>query len=160
MLTKEFIKNINPKQNPYNTKYSEGTYKFFNKYKSKDLKIYWNKRSRFDGKITEFNAENISFYPTQIYFMYEELGDLYGTTWSQVMQNKYKVSDYTHWDRNDFQDITEWFCNTYLKIGRCIFDNEHTNFLLGQNHGYVGDEERFEIIDEVKKCKWCGKAIE
>ena len=75
------------------------------------------------------------------------------------MQNKYGIQDYTYMI-NDFQDITEIFLSKYLEIGRCVFDTTHNNFLLGENHGYVGDENRFEIVDGIKKCKWCGKIIE
>lgn len=159
MITKDFIKQINPKQQIYNAKYSEGTYKFLNKYKDKDFKIYYNKQNRFDGNIIEFNQYKITFYPTQIYILYEEFGDLLGTTWTAIMRNNYQLHDYTHWDRNNFQDITEWFCENYLKVGRCLVDTEHTNFLLGEKHAYVTNDERFEIVNNIKKCKWCGKTI-
>ena len=158
MITNDFRKQVKPKQIPYNAKYSEGTYAFLNKYKNKDLKVYWKNTSQFDGSVLELNQNNL--YTTQVYFMYEETGDLYGARWSNIMHNDYRIMDYTCWDKNEFEDITEWFCETYLKIGRCLVDSSHNNFLLGKDHGYVTKEERFDnLIDGVKKCKWCGEIV-
>lgn len=160
IIIKEYLKQINPNQdkNIYNAKYSEGTYRWLNKYKKKDIKIYWNKRSPVDGKITEFDFKNVAAYPTQIIFCYEEFGDLFGTQWNTIMRNSYKVVDYCLW-KDNFEDITDVFLKEYLKIGRCLFDKEHINFVLGKDHAYVKDEERFEYINGIKKCKWCGKVI-
>jgi hypothetical protein len=157
MISKEYLKQINPNKKIYEAKYSEGTYKFLTKYKNKDIRIYWNKRSMVDGSLVEFNPLDV--YSTHVYFMYEQNGDLFGTTWTNIMWNKYRVMDYSCWNRNEFEDITDIFLNTYLKIGRCMFDSEHINFMLGQNHSYVSKEERFEIVDDKRKCKWCGKDI-
>jgi len=159
MISKEYLNQINPNQNPYNAKYSEGTYRFLSKNKNKDVKVYWRKKSYINGEITEFKTNNIRFYPTQIYFMYDLCGDWLGTSWTNIMRNKYKVMDYSYFDKNEFEDISEFFFSKYLRIGRCLFDQEHINFLLGKDYNYVIKEERFEFIDGVKKCKWCGLQI-
>ena len=159
MITKEYLKTINPKQQSYNPKYSQGTYTFLHKNKNKDIKIYWLNKNYVTGNIIAFNKRAIKFYPTQIYFMYKVNGDWLGTSWTNIMRNKYKVYDYSSWEMNEFEDITEWFFNEYSKIGRCLFDREHINFLLGENHNYVGEEGRFETVDGVKYCRWCGKEI-
>ena len=159
MLSKEYLNQINPNQNPYNAKYSQGTYKFLSKNKNKDIKVYWKKTNSIDGETTDFNINNIRFYPTQIYFMYEVNGDLLGVSWIRVMHSMYKFMDYSYFGREDFEDITEFFFNKYLRIGRCLFDKEHINFLLGEDYNYVTEEERFEIVNGVKKCKWCKKEI-
>ena len=157
MLSKEFLKQINPKQkDSYNPKFSEGTYKFLNRYKKKDIKVYWKRTSNWSGKETEFTFNRVS--TPQVFFIYEENSDYFGASWNQVMQNKYGIFDYTY-QISDFEDITEIFLSKYLEIGRCVFDTTHNNFLLGENHNYVGDENRFEIIDGIKKCKWCEKII-
>ena len=160
MLSKEYLNNINPNQNPYNAKYSHGTYRFLFNNKNKDIKVYWKKTSYIDGEVTDFNKNNIRFYPTQIYFMYESNGDWLGVSWTRIMQNKYKVSDYTCFmSEDEFEDITEFFFSEYLRIGRCLFDQKHINFLLGKDYNYVTKEERFETVDGIKKCRWCGKEI-
>jgi len=159
MLNKEFLKAINPKQQPYNPKYSEGTYKFLHKNKNKDIKIHWRKRNNFSGDIVAFDPSKIKFYSTQVCFMYKENGNWFGTSWANIMRNEHKLYDYSDWDREEFEDITEWFCDEYLRIGRCLFDSVHTNFLLGENHNYVNDSERFEIVDGIKYCRWCGKEV-
>jgi len=156
MITKEFLKEINPKQKSYNPKYSEGTYKFLND--NNLIKVFWNKVSRINGEITNFDPSKIKFYPTQIYFIFDTTKSWLGTSWTNIMSNKYKLYSYEGLERN-FKDITEWFCEEYLRIGRCLFDREHTNFLLGENHNYVSDDERFEMLKGIKKCKWCGKVI-
>lgn len=157
MINKEYLKKINPNKLEYEAKYSEGTYKFLSKNKNKDIKIFWRKRSGIDGRIIEFNPEDVC--SPQVYFIYEQNGDLLGTSWSSIMWNKYKVMDYTGWDREEFEDITDIFLDTYLRIGRCMFDSEHINFMLGKNHSYVTKEERFKTIDGIKKCRWCGIEI-
>jgi len=159
MINKEFLKQINPKTKPYNPKYSQGTYTFLHKNRNKDIKIYWRKRNNFSGDIITFNKKAIKFYPTQIYFMYKINGDWLGTSWTKIMRNEYQVMDYSNWEMNEFEDITEWFCEEYIKIGRCLFDTTHSNFLLGENNEYVGVENRFEVINGVKFCRWCGKEI-
>jgi len=160
MLSKEYLNQINPNQNPYNGKYSHGTYRFLFNNKNKDIKVYWKKTNYIDGEVTDFNQNNIRFYPTQIYFMYESNGDWLGVSWTIIMQNKYKVSDYTCFmSEDEFEDITEFFFSEYLRIGRCLFDQKHINFLLGKDYNYVTKEERFETVDGIKKCRWCGKEI-
>jgi len=159
MIDKQFLQLINPKSKPYNPKYSQGTYAFLHKNINKDIKIYWLNKNYVTGNITTFNRKAIKFYPTQIYFMYKINGDWLGTSWTKIMRNEYQVVDFSSWEMNEFEDITEWFCDEYVKIGRCLFDRGHTNFLLGENHNYVSNEERFEIVDGVKYCKWCGKEI-
>lgn len=154
MISKEYLEKINPNKDTYNAKYSEGTYKFLSKNKNKDVKIYFRKKDKIDGKLLEFNPTNV--YSTQIYFMYEVNGDWLGTPWVNIMQNKYQVMDYTNFDRDEFEDITDTFLDTYLKIGRCMFDNKHINFLLGKDHAYVSNEERFTEKDGHKTCLWCG----
>ena len=159
MIDKLYLKQINPNQNKntYNPKYSEGTYKFLNKYKKKDIKVYWKKKNNWDGKETDFSFDKVC--TPQVFFIYEENSDYFGASWSQAMQNKYGIKDYTYMI-SEFDDITDIFLDKYLKIGRCVFDTTHLNFMLGENHNYVGDENRFETIDGIKKCKWCGKVIE
>ncbi len=162
MINKEYLNKINPKQEVYDSKYSEETYKFLNKNKTKDIKVYWHKKSLIgliDGSYTAFNPDEIELHPTQIYFIYKSQGDWLGISWIEIMSNNYKVLDYSDCDRTDYIDVTEWFYKKYLEIGRCIFDKKHYNFLLGENYNYVKEEERFDVIDGIKKCRWCDKII-
>lgn len=156
-MNKEFLQLINPNVKPYNPKYSEGTYKFLHRNKDKDVKAYWKKKNNIDGDIVAFNSSNI--YSSQIYFMYRENGDWFGISWQRIMSNEYKVLDYSSFEMDDFEDITEWFCEVYLRVGRCLFDTAHVNFLLGENHNYVTEEERFQVVESVKYCRWCGRDI-
>jgi len=160
MITKEFLKAINPKSNPYNPKYSQGTYTFLHKNINKDIKIYFKNRNNITGNIITFNIRAIKYYPTQIYFMYKTDYKWQGISWFKIMSNKYETMDYSSLEMKEFEDITDWFCSEYIKIGRCLFDIEHINFLLGENHNYVGEKNRFETVDGIKKCKWCGKVVE
>jgi len=157
MINKEFLQAINPKEKPYNPKYSEGTYTFLHRNRNKDVKVYWKKKDNINGDIVSFDPSDIR--SPQIYFMYRENGDWFGVSWYRIMSNKYKVLDYSSFEMDGFDDITEWFCNEYIRVGRCLFDSNHINFLLGENNDYVGEHNRFEIIDGVKSCRWCGKEI-
>lgn len=157
MITSEFLKTINPNSKPYNPKYSEGTYTFLNRNKNKDVKVYRKKRDNINGAIVDFDPDDIR--TPQIYFMYRENGDWFGASWYRIMSNEYKVLDYSSFEMDGFEDITEWLCEEYSKVGRCLFDTSHINFLLGENHDYVGEENRFEVINGVKSCRWCGKEI-
>ena len=158
MIDKEFLQLVNPKIIPYNPKYSEGTYTFLYRNRNKGVKIYWKKKNNFSGDIVNFNPSEVC--SPQVYFMYKENGDWFGVSWYRIMSNEYKVLDYSSFEMDGFEDITDWFCDEYIKIGRCLFDVTHSNFLLGENHDYVSNEERFEMINGIKKCRWCGKVVE
>ena len=159
MISKEYLNQINPNVIPYNPKYSWGTYSFLKKYKNKDIKVYWMKRNSINGKIIEFNKDSDLLF-TRIYFCYNINGDFLGTSWRNICYNKYTLYDYTHYDKEWFVDITKWFMNKYLKIGRCMIDTTHINFIINKDHSYVEDEDRFEFIFGMKNCKWCGKIVE
>lgn len=159
MITKDFVEKVNPKQKTYNPKYSEGTYKFLHKNKNNNIKVYWRKKNNISGSVTNFDSSEMKFYPTQVYFMYEVNGDWLGTSWTNIMRNEYKVMDYSSFEMVEFEDITDWFIAEYVKVGRCLFDREHINFLLGENYEYVTDDQRFEVVDGVKKCRWCRKEV-
>lgn len=157
ILSKKYLQQINPKQKIYNAKYSQGTYNFLKKHQNKDITIYWDSEDNLSGCNIEFNENKIS--SRQILFCFHNKNEeIFGTCWMNIMVNKYQLYDYSY--QNDtFQDITNWFFDNYLKIGRCLFDDNHVNFLLGENHNYVKDEERFNIINGHKTCKWCEKII-
>lgn len=48
-------------------------------------------------------------------------------------------------------DITEHFFAEYERIGRCIWDQDHTNYM-------VDSDKRFTMLSEIERlCNWCGK---
>lgn len=50
---------------------------------------------------------------------------------------------------DEYVDVTEKFFEDYKKIGRCLFDSNHSGWLLG-------DENRFAYSDEdTRECNWC-----
>lgn len=52
-----------------------------------------------------------------------------------------------------YDDITAEFWADYLRIGRCIFDPNHT-------WGMIGDEARFSSLSPSKRrCNWCGATM-
>jgi hypothetical protein len=50
-------------------------------------------------------------------------------------------------------DVTDWFWNGYLSVGRALWDPNGSDFMSGA-------EDRFEIIDaDTKRCRWSGRVL-
>lgn len=145
MITKEYLEQINPNVESYNPKYSWGTYIFLKRHNNRDIKVYWKKYSGFDGEEVKFNKDNLLLH--HVYFCFKSDGDLLGTTWQRICWNKYVLMDYSNYE-DIFEDITDWFFEEYLRIGRCLIDTEHNNFLINKDHSYVQDEDRFEYVGD------------
>lgn len=49
-------------------------------------------------------------------------------------------------------DVSDWFWPEYARIGRCVWDREHSGFMSGA-------EERFitEAGEGTRLCTWCGQ---
>jgi|GEM_PF-1168993 len=96
--------------------------------------------------VTERETYNNGEFKGYIDWMY---GNLLGTILG-YSRNKYTVFANPWNNKKTVIDITDWFWNNYIKIGRCIWDRSHKGWL-------DNDENRFTHIDQNnRKCNWCG----
>lgn len=79
---------------------------------------------------------------------------MYGNSLGTILsgsRNKYTVFANPWNIKKTVIDITSWFWNKYIEIGRCIWDRDHDGWL-------AKDENRFTYIDDDnRKCNWCGE---
>lgn len=147
------LNKIKPKIKAESDKYSWNLYKFLRKiHKDKHVKnqmrIYWNHHSRIDGEWLPFTEK----IPNTMQIVIAPYGDKScGYFMSSVlMKGNCELFSLCAWKEDDFRDITDWFFKTYEDIGRCIFDGNHSGWLLG-------DENRFTYINNTRRCNWCGE---
>jgi hypothetical protein len=149
------LKLIKPKKKGESDKYSYNLYKLLSNLDKEKLlhqtKIYWLHHSRWDGEHLPFDPKNLNIrqliltpYDTHSvgYFM------------DSVLHKGTKAERYAlPYKKEKMMDITQWFIDTYAKIGRCIFDYKHIGW-------FYGDENRYKNINENhKECNWCGQLL-
>lgn len=147
------LSKIKPKLKGESDKYSWNLYKFLNKiskdkYINNQLRIYWNHHSRWDGAHLPFVGE-LSNTMQLIISPYGDRGSGYFMN-TILHKGNCELFSLCVWKHEDLLDITDWFFDTYEKIGRCIFDPEHYKWMLGT-------ENRFTYVNNTRRCNWCGQ---
>lgn len=150
------INRIKPKTKNLSDKYSWQLYSFLNnlykdkiegKYIKNQLKIYWNTKSRWDGEYVDYLTGDLS---TRQIFISSLGGTTVGYFMSEVISDKKPENYWIKPFESHLIDITEWFWKEYENKGRCLFYG-HSNIWL------KGDEDRYTVVNNTRRCEWCGE---
>ena len=139
---------IKPKVKGKSDKYSWNLYKWVKK-KGFYPKVWFDTENRLNGEKLEFDKENFPTYQLWIGGSDKEGLWFYGSSLRSILSPRCKEWA-NPWMANKHIDITDWFWNEYIKIGRCIWDKSHDGWLENA-------DERFAYVGNTRKCKWCGK---
>lgn len=145
------IKSIKPKIKGESDKYSWNLYNWLLKYKQhRNVFVYLE-----DGE--EFNINKIDFKRADFIIgtRYDD-GCVTGNKLHSIISRGRGRDDcwsfhaIAGWRYKDFHDVTEIFWNKYIESGRCLVYG-HGNMWLR------GDENRYTVINNTRRCNWCGK---
>jgi len=147
------LNKVKPKIKGESDKYSWNLYKFLSKitkdkYIKNQLRIYWNHHSRWDGAYLPFIGD-ASNTMQLIISPYGDKGSGYFMN-TVLQKGNCELFSLCVWKHEDLLDITDWFFDTYEKIGRCIFDPEHYKWMLGTDN-------RYTYVNNTRRCNWCGQ---
>jgi hypothetical protein len=162
MNQKEFLKQIKPKIKGESDKYSWQLYEFlrknYNRFGIPNV-YYIQTQDSWDSKEEKAIYVDRPFDENDSRLNYIWIGDnhrdgwYYGNKLSNILgcsREKYTVFACPYFNNRIIINITEWFWNEYLKIGRCIWDRSHHGWL-------VNDDKRFIYVNKnSRKCQWCG----
>lgn len=165
------IKEIKPKGNE-SDKYSIQLYRFMKKNYPNGCSVsYISTQTKYNKDYTESFEEDVPFDKNII-----NMGDLwigktfkreydsddmkgaidwmYGNSLGTILsgsKEKYTVFANPWNNKKTVIDITDWFWNEYIRIGRCIWDSNHSGWL-------AKDDNRFTYVGKnSRRCNWCGK---
>ncbi|MET3658469.1 hypothetical protein [Sporosarcina psychrophila] len=114
-----------------------------------NIRIYFITWSKWDGSHSGFD-ENIPLGIGQIAIS-PRWGRTAGFFLDSIMGGRgateFSLSVYHD---EELVDITEWFFERYERMGRCIFWGHGTRTWL------VGDKKRYTVINNTRRCDWCG----
>jgi len=148
------LNRIKPKNIKISDKFSRKLYKQLkeiSKEKYHNIKIYWNASSRWDGSHMPFeNVISSGGFTTLNQIMISPDGNKRtGYFLSSIITGNKKAERFALPHTWELIDITDWFFDTYEKIGRCIYS---------PHDGWIAeDEDRFTYINNTRKCNYCGK---
>lgn len=149
-------------------KFSWNIYQFIKKHPD-CTRVFWHKKNYMNGGIVEFNnRDNVEGASLgwnlfigrrdkqnfdDIHFSVvtgNRVRNILGN--SRERFNLWSLHPIAGWPTGDeFEDVTEWFWDNYIKFGRCLFDKGH-------NGWWIGDTDRFTYLDEnTRQCNWCGQ---
>lgn len=158
----EMEKNIVNEIDPYKGipgKYSLYTHEFFLHLLDerpklfKNINVYWYPLNRMLGKSVSFENRNEIILPHVIFAGMNDRR-MIGTSWESIVQADYRLRRYDVNEMKKLEVITDWFTEQYVKIGKCLYDPMHHDFM-------VDSKKRYSVIDENKRqCKYCGKIFE
>lgn len=142
---------IKPKVKGESDKYSWNFYKYLNKLKNKDVRIYYRTHSCINGDKINFNEHEFVTIETLVVSSVLRTDEgLIGSTLSNVLRGERIEEFYYSNIHKDYYEITEEFFNLYLDKGRCLFDYNHNGWL-------AYDSNRFTAYDDHRICNYCGK---
>ncbi|MBU7315989.1 hypothetical protein [Paenibacillus oleatilyticus] len=159
ILDNDFLQKIRPNSNDENGKHNRKLYNLFkgiSKRKNNNLeqiKIWFNAKSRWDGSHIEFHKNIHKEQNILRQVMIDPDGQMISGYFLMDALRKNKPTRFSlcTFLPNHMIDVTDWFLNTYIRIGRCMFDSEHYDF----NNQY---NNRYYIINKNnRKCRWCGE---
>jgi hypothetical protein len=154
------LNQIKPKVKGRSDKYSWNLYNFLNKlYKNKDdgkyiknqMEIVWLTHSRWDKEHLEFDPNNLNKGLSQLLIIplgIENCRSFYSL--NAVLRDGKSERFALAWKKENLVNITDWFIETYIRDGRCIFDRNHNGWMQGTNN-------RFTYVNNTRKCNWCGE---
>lgn len=172
----EFVNKIKPKEN-YSDKYSLLLYKFLYKNRNKfpfkyDFKILYDATTDcFSPSFPKVQNMLIGGLPIN-----EEPHTFFGNRINSIICDTSKeIWCFNPWSVSyhggktpEIINITDWFIETYIKIGRCLFDPEHCDFIMNPETRYSYDITKSDVNsrtfsfycpDTIKICNWCGKTL-
>lgn len=80
----------------------------------------------------------------------DDTNSLIGARLSMVLCYGRKAQVFSHCALPKLQEV-ENFWEQYVADGRCAIDREHTAY-------FIGDESRWDVLGNLRNCRWCGKA--
>lgn len=150
---------IKPITKDENGKYNKKLYNLLKKmsndqYQNRQFRVYFKPTSWWDGTEITFHKnihKEVSSIIRQINlspYGHKESGY---SLMESLQKNKPERYSWIMHNPNKFIDITNWFFDTYIKMGRCMFDRNHYDFDNEHN-------QRYYIINKNhRKCRWCGE---
>ncbi|GFN32447.1 hypothetical protein [Paenibacillus xylaniclasticus] len=152
------LSQIKPFGSDENGKYNKKLYGLLkkirnNKYENSNIRIWFNMVSRWDGTVIDFhkNIHKKISIPSQI--MIDPSGQMISGYFLPECLKKGSPTRFSlcAFHPNQMIDVTDWFFDTYSRIGHCMFDNNHHDF---ENHY----NQRYYIINKnSRKCRFCGE---
>lgn len=83
---------------------------------------------------------------------YLDEGYLIGARLMQILCNGRKTETFAFGNLGRLIEVPE-FWQRYMEVGRCAIDTQHQMF-------FVGDDTRWSVAGDVRKCLWCGNATQ
>lgn len=121
------------------------------------LRVICTQRSVATGEAHPFVKDASARGDIFIGTIYE--GWVHGSRLVDILQGRITTAAFLprqdgYCDPSNAIDITEWFWTEYVRIGRCLFDHDHGNFIQDA-------DGRYEVhSDREKTCHWCGARLE
>jgi len=148
IVTDDFLNKIKPKIKGVSDKYTWNLYKILSKYKNKNIEIYYRNICEYQDRELNFPQDDLS--PNNVILSTREtkddlIGDKLMITMREGKFTEFWLNNYKH---NHYK-ITDDFFNTYFKIGRCLLDPLHYDFMRNS-------EDRFNENENTRICNWCG----
>lgn len=148
------LNRIKPNNIKVSDKFSRKLYKQLkdiSKEKYHNIKIYWNTSSRWDGSHMPFeNVISSDGFTTLNQVMVSPDGNKRtGYFLSSIITGNKKAERFALPHTWELIDITDWFFDTYEKIGRCMY-SPHNGWL-------AEDDGRFTYVNNTRKCNYCGE---
>lgn len=146
------IRKLKPNQKGMSDKYSWNLYQFLKT--NKDIRVFWDSTNDFNKRSIRFIDKDSTDVSQHL-----RLGRFLGKSFagrslmSVLVKTDKHLYSYSWLDANQLEDVTDWFFDTYEKIGRCAFDNNHSMWLSNE-------DGRYEEFENKKKCCWCGSRFE
>jgi hypothetical protein len=151
IYSKEFLNRINPKRDQ-SSKYSQYLYLWL-RYNKRYRKVFFAENFWFDPeKSDEFSEDKNVSHQIYIGIPDEVPNDEFfsGSELRRIINFGSKEHGYAYHLKKlgNVTDITDWFWEKYLRIGKCAIDPEHTIYW----------RERYDDIDDKSRsCRWCGR---
>lgn len=139
------LNEIKPKKVGTSDKYSSNLYKYLKE--NPKAKVFYSKTNYSTEEEQVYDKNNLSTMSTYIGQSLD--GGISGVRLQEILGRLPKMGYFYLMSEDEYVDVTEEFFEDYKKIGRCLFDSNHSRWLLG-------DENRFAYSDEdTRECNWC-----
>lgn len=130
------IYDIKPKNVKTSDKYSSNLYKYFKE--NPDVRVFKSK-----------NKNNRSV--TEILIGNSNKEAVTGTTLRHILIDDFKQWYILYSEYGEYEDITKTFMSEYIRIGRCVWDTTHDNWMIDSKNRFTNTNENERV------CNWCGE---
>lgn len=158
------IKCFKPKTKGKSDKYSCQLYEFLRRHQQRFNGLpnvyYIQTQDRWNSELERTEQVEVLFDKQNFSRAHIWVGNIDGEGWyygnklSCIIgesKEKYTIFASLWYTDRTVIDITDWFWNEYLKVGRCIWDKSHNTWLMN-------DDDRFTYINKnSRRCNWCGQ---